>query len=158
MKLQLKRMPAKKPSLQPKLNIDNTVVIDDHGGGQAMDYTISSSSGLDTITLDPVYTTTSASSITWNQDYNISSGVYSTPNTVKIDSNGIILESGTDITVGGKSLMNAIEKIEERLAVLHPNPELEDRWDQLKTLRQQYMDLEKELLEKEKMWHILKKS
>lgn len=81
---------------------------------------------------------------------------YSTAPTVDINSDGINIHSGGDIKIGGKSLSETINKLEERLGILKPNPELEDRWEQLKSLRQQYMDLEKELLEKEKMWKILK--
>jgi hypothetical protein len=49
------------------------------------------------------------------------------------------------------------DKIEERLAILHPNPELEDRWEELKELSKRYKELEKEIIEKEKMWDILKR-
>jgi hypothetical protein len=62
-----------------------------------------------------------------------------------------------EVTVKGKSLTGMIEKIEERLAILHPNPELEDRWDELKELGKRYKELEQALLEKEKVWAILKK-
>ena len=50
-----------------------------------------------------------------------------------------------------------LEKIDERLAILHPNPELEDRWDELKELGKRYKELEQEIIEKEKVWTILKK-
>ena len=62
-----------------------------------------------------------------------------------------------DVTIKGKSLTGMIEKIEERLAILHPNPELEDKWDELKELGKRYKELEQELIEKEKVWNILKK-
>ena len=62
-----------------------------------------------------------------------------------------------EVTIKGKSLSEMFEKIEERLAILHPNPELEDRWDELKELGKRYKELEQELLEKEKVWNILKK-
>jgi hypothetical protein len=62
-----------------------------------------------------------------------------------------------DLKVKGKSLAEAIENIEKRLAILHPNPELEERWEQLKALGEQYRELEKDILEKEKIWDILKK-
>jgi hypothetical protein len=62
-----------------------------------------------------------------------------------------------DLKVKGKSLLEAIENIEKRLAILHPNPELEERWEQLKALGEQYRELEKDILEKEKIWDILKK-
>jgi hypothetical protein len=62
-----------------------------------------------------------------------------------------------EVTIKGKSLTGMIEKIEERLAILHPNPELEDKWDELKELSKRYKELEQELIEKEKVWAILKK-
>jgi hypothetical protein len=66
------------------------------------------------------------------------------------------MQEGADIVIGGKSLTDAIEKIEERLGILRPNSELEERWEQLKELRKQYIEMEQDLLEKEKMWKILK--
>jgi hypothetical protein len=62
-----------------------------------------------------------------------------------------------DILLRGKSLSDTIEKIEERLAILHPNKELESRWEELKELRKRYQELEKEIIEKEKMWDIINK-
>lgn len=62
-----------------------------------------------------------------------------------------------EVTLKGKSLTDMFQKIEERLAILHPNPELEDKWDELKDLAKRYKELEAEIIEKEKMWSILKK-
>jgi hypothetical protein len=62
-----------------------------------------------------------------------------------------------DLKVKGKSLADAIDNIEKRLAILHPNKELEERWEQLKALGEQYRELEKDILEKEKIWEIIKK-
>ena len=62
-----------------------------------------------------------------------------------------------EVTIKGKSLTDTLDKIEERLAILHPNPELEDKWDELKELGKRYKELEQELIEKEKVWSILKK-
>ena len=62
-----------------------------------------------------------------------------------------------ELTIKGKKLTEMFEKIEERLAILHPNPELEDRWDELKDLAKRYKELEQEIIEKEKVWAILKK-
>ena len=62
-----------------------------------------------------------------------------------------------DLTVKGKSISDSLERIEERLAILRPNEELEEKWENLRGLRKAYMDLEKEILEKEKVWGILKK-
>ena len=62
-----------------------------------------------------------------------------------------------EVTIKGKSLSEMFEKIEERLAILHPNPELEDKWDELKELGKRYKELEQEIIEKEKVWAILKR-
>jgi hypothetical protein len=62
-----------------------------------------------------------------------------------------------EVTIKGKSLTDMFEKIEERLAILHPNPELEDKWDELKELGKRYKELEAKIIEKENMWKILKK-
>lgn len=62
-----------------------------------------------------------------------------------------------EVTIKGKKLSDMFEKIEERLAILHPNPELEDKWDELKELSKRYKELEQEIIEKEKVWAILKK-
>ena len=62
-----------------------------------------------------------------------------------------------EVTIKGKNLSEMLEKIDERLAILHPNPKLEDKWDELKELGKRYRELEQELLEKEKVWAILKK-
>ncbi len=125
------------------------------------------STGISTISLDDIITT----SVTLPNSYTISNGVtgssYSTignytwtqnSSTVHIDADGLTMKEGADIKVGGKSLMEAIEKIEERLGILKPNTDLEDRWEQLKDLRRQYMELEKGLLEKEKIMKILKET
>jgi hypothetical protein len=62
-----------------------------------------------------------------------------------------------EVTIKGKNLTEMFEKIEERLAILHPNPELEDKWDELKELGKRYKELEQEIIEKEKVWSILKR-
>jgi hypothetical protein len=131
---------------------DDTTTIDVSGVGVY---------GVDTITLDPlIYSSgtsiTSPSTITWSQGYSTNSTWTNNTANVNIDTDGISIKEGGDIKIAGKSLSDAIEKIEARLGILNPNPELENRWDQLKVLRKQYMDLEKDLLEKEKLMKILK--
>ena len=61
-----------------------------------------------------------------------------------------------DVKLKGKSLSDTLNKIEERLAILHPNEALEEKWEQLKELGKQYREMEKDILEKEKIWKILK--
>jgi hypothetical protein len=74
--------------------------------------------------------------------------------TLKVNGNA---DFDGEVTIKGKNLTDMLEKIEERLAILHPNPELEDKWDELKELGKRYKELEAEIIEKEKIWAILKK-
>lgn len=62
-----------------------------------------------------------------------------------------------ELTVQGVKLSERLDKIDERLAILHPNEELEQKWENLRGLRKAYMELEAEIIEKEKVWAILKK-
>ena len=55
-----------------------------------------------------------------------------------------------DIEIKGKSLAKVLETLEERLAILQPNPKLEEQFEQLAEIRRQYIALEKELKEKAK--------
>lgn len=62
-----------------------------------------------------------------------------------------------DLTIKGISILETLESINKRLAILTPNMELEQRWKKLRELRQQYIDLEKDILEKEQIINILKR-
>lgn len=67
------------------------------------------------------------------------------------------MEVGHDIKMGGRSLTQTLDAIEQRLNILQPNPELETEWLELRELGQRYRQLEAELLEKQKMWATLKR-
>jgi hypothetical protein len=62
-----------------------------------------------------------------------------------------------DVKIKGKSIAETLDKIEARLAILHPNEKLEAKWEELKALGDAYRTLEKDILEKEKIWETLKK-
>ena len=62
-----------------------------------------------------------------------------------------------DIKLKGQSLNDILDKIEERLAILHPNINLEEKWEKLRELRKQYRELEADILEKEQIIEILKR-
>ena len=68
---------------------------------------------------------------------------------------GKLKVGGKDIGELMRKLESGLEKIEERLAILHHNVELEDKWKDLKALGEQYRELEKYIIEKEKTWEIL---
>ena len=88
----------------------------------------------------------------WNDTMSIS----------KIQPSGVLVVKGDaefegDICIKGKSLAVTLSKIEERLAILHPNKNLEQKWDELKELGRLYRELEKDILEQEKIVEILKR-
>ena len=83
-----------------------------------------------------------------------------TPNSLDVSGNAVFhgdVDTKGDLKIQGKSIKDSLDRIEERLAILRPNEELEEKWDQLRGLRKLYMELEAEIIEKEKMWSILKK-
>ena len=63
---------------------------------------------------------------------------------------------GADIEVNGWSLIDAIQKIEERLNILHPNTKLEEEWEELRALGEQYRKLEQHIKDKQATWDRLK--
>lgn len=77
-----------------------------------------------------------------------------TSKTLKVDGDA---EFEGDITIKGVKLTERLDEIEKRLAILRPNNDLEGKWDELKELGERYRQLEQEILEKEKVWEILKK-
>jgi hypothetical protein len=131
-------------SILSDTNTWNTIAIDDK-----IDTTYNISD------IDSIYISTNTMS--WSPTITTMSGInpgVRADNTLKVQGDAVI---DGDLTVGGKSIMKSLEAIEERLAILNPNKELEERWDKLRELRNQYAELEKELIEKEKMWAMLKK-
>jgi hypothetical protein len=62
-----------------------------------------------------------------------------------------------DVKIKGKSISETLDKIEARLGILHPNDKLEKKWEELKKLGDAYRALEKDIIEKEKIWDTLKK-
>lgn len=94
-------------------------------------------------------------------NYGPNIGTYTIANDPNLKGTSLKVHGDADfdgnITVKGKSINESLERIEERLAILYPNEELEKKWEKLRGLRKAYMELEQEIIEKEKMWNILKK-
>jgi hypothetical protein len=63
-----------------------------------------------------------------------------------------------NITWQGRDMREWFAAVESRLAILQPNPKLEEDFDKLKDLGDQYRTLEKKLLEQQQIFDILKKS
>lgn len=84
--------------------------------------------------------------IGWNGTYSMSH-----------DIDGVMRISGADadIEINGISLKQTLEDIQQRMAILQPNPELEKEFKELREIRQKYIQLERNLLEKKEMWDTL---
>lgn len=135
----------------------NSITLGDTTNGSSV-YTISGTNALPVTVGTGIYTTNNTSPYNYNYSgidtISISDYAYTNNNSLHV--NGDANFEG-DVKIKGKSLVDSLEKIEEKLAILRPNEELEAKWDQLRELRKQYMELEKEIIEKEKVWDILKK-
>jgi hypothetical protein len=98
------------------------------------------------------WTTNGTNGVDWGS-FTIGSGINST-----IGQSGLMELHGkdADIKVNGRSLMSAIDALEQRLNILVPNPELEAEWDELRELGERYRELERQCKEKGDMWAKLK--
>ena len=116
---------------------------------------------LDTITLDSSATTITLPSlnygaiggggITNNQwttgtsGYTINSGPYTFSNTtptVNIDTDGVSIAEGGDIKIGNASLKEFMKKMEQRLAILVPDPTKLEKFEALKKAYEHYKTME----------------
>jgi len=103
----------------------------------------------------PVYTIGSTMPQTYSSGHTINSSELNN-STISINTNGIEMQPGTDIVIGGQSLMKTLDAINKRLAILQPNTRLESEWAELKELGERYRAMEQDLLEKARVWGILK--
>jgi len=137
---------------------DNTIDTISITGAQGSNTSIGGSSSPWNISAGPYISSIDTSNVMWS----------ATPNTVwttntsdwSIGTNqSATLElkgDNADIKVNGRSLMDAIDALEQRLNILVPNPELEAEWDELRVLGERYRELEKKCQEKGDMWAKLK--
>jgi len=73
----------------------------------------------------------------------------------KIEGTVSITGDDADIEIAGVSITQTLNDIQARLAILQPNPELEKEFLELAKIREQYVKLEKTLLEKKAVWDAL---
>ena len=124
--------------------------------GDTSSYTIGpiDMSTLSTTITSPIYTsgTSSIGNITINSagsNYSYSaptwtaSNTYNASNTVQINNNGMVLNESADIKIGDKSLKEFMLKMEERLAILVPDPKKLEQFEALKKAYEHYKLMEK---------------
>jgi len=117
-----------------------TVSIGGGGSGGTGGFTSISPNGLNT-----VWTTNT--SYSYNVDPTLQAGK------THIGSREIQMDDPeADIKIRGTSLMDRIEKIEQRLGIINRNTKLEEGWPELRDLAEQYQKLEQELASKQAVW------
>lgn len=62
---------------------------------------------------------------------------------VKINSKGLELDDEQDVKIGDKSLKTFMDKVEERLAILQPDPKKLEKYEALRKAYEHYKTLEK---------------
>ena len=92
---------------------------------------------------------------TTNDNWGMSAGTTMIQSSLRVNGNA---EFDGDIRIKGRSIVESIDKINERLAILVPNEQLEQEWSELAELRMRYVEMERQLLEKQRVFDILKKS
>lgn len=103
----------------------------------------------------------SGSGGTYGGTYSVNNSIWGSispdnkPNSINV--NGDAIFSG-NITWQGRDMREWFAAVESRLSILQPNPKLEDEYEKLKELGNQYRALEKQLLEQQQIFNILKKS
>jgi hypothetical protein len=119
---------------------------------------------IDTITIPnnfSIDSITTSNTLTWSQpydNYTFTGGTWSNDASVNINTDGVEIKDGGDLKIGGRSMKDFMDKVEDQLAILRPAPELEEKWDKLKELRRQYEECKQDILEKEKLMKILKET
>jgi hypothetical protein len=91
---------------------------------------------------------------TTGTNYSVNSA-WTNPNSGKVVIKGDCEFEG-NITWQDRDLREWLASIETRLGMLQPNPKLEAEWDELADIRRQYVELEQKLLEKQRVFDILK--
>jgi hypothetical protein len=92
-----------------------------------------------------------------NGIYNVGAGSgYTNPWATNVSPKIRLDGEGADIEVNGESLIGMIRRIEERLNILTPNQKLEEEWEELRVLGEQYRKLEQHIKDKQATWDKLK--
>jgi len=126
--------------------LQNTGSLSITGGGVGSNTVIGGAIGSNSI-----YTTTTTG--TGGYNWNIGAA----PTTISQGGRISLQGESADIEINGRSMSDWMAKVEERLNILTPNPELEKEWDELRRLGERYRKLEKKCKEKTEMWRQLKK-
>jgi hypothetical protein len=109
-----------------------------------------------TITVNPAYPTHYGNVIlTAGTGTTCTTGTNWTTNAVF--NTGKVKITDADIEIDGLSLRDFMHSINERMAIMIPNPQLEQEFAELKACADRYRELEQKFLEQKQIWETLKK-
>jgi len=124
--------------------------------------TITLTNTLSNISIASPYTVTGAigthiPNVVWTGPGTSSPWLTASPNSHAGTSAKINLSGeNADIEVNGWSLVDAVKRIEARLDLFQPNPELEKEWQDLRALGERYRELEQQIRDKQATFDRLK--
>jgi hypothetical protein len=151
----LEKVSSQKDSLTISANSLDTITLSDN-----YDWGSLSIQPLTTAQLAPLITSsmgTAGKNLSWT---NTNNGAYTWADTSSTISPSLSVKGKADfeddITLKGKSLSKILDGIEQRLAILSVNTELESDWEELKELGDRYRELEAEIIAKQTMFNTLK--
>jgi hypothetical protein len=124
--------------------------------GDAIEISMASDTHWTNYTND-TYTINANSSYPWAIG-SVTGATYTNTNITDLNPSGKISIKGenADLDINGASLKDFMARVEQRLAILTPDPRLEEEWEELRVLGDRYRELEKEINAKMKTFDILK--
>jgi len=128
-------------------------------GSNAIDISMASDTHWTNYTND-TYTINANSNNPWaiGSATGISGATYNSNNLTNLNPPNKISIKGenADLDINGVSLKDFMQRVEQRLAILIPDSRLEEEWEELRVLGDQYRELEKKINAKMKTFDILK--
>jgi hypothetical protein len=119
----------------------DTITITGAGAGYSLG-TLTSPTYSSGMTVGGITTSNSWNGTSGGSYYTIAGAGGPTSKNVNIDTNGIDLTAGADVKIDGKSLKDFMTKMEQRLAILVPDPEKLAKFEALKKAYEHYKTME----------------
>ena len=98
--------------------------------------------------------TTASSNYIWS-DSNLTAISDFKPSSIHVNGDAVFCGN---ITWQDRDMREWFESVEARLSLLKPNPDLEAEWSELAELRRRYVELERNIIAKQQLFDILKKT
>jgi hypothetical protein len=137
-------------------DLNRTWAVDGHGDAFVINSSWNDTSTITSGTLAPGYGAVPPATMTWPNTaaptYTFSDLSITQPPQAKITLTG----DDADIEINGESVVGMLKDIRDRLNILQVSVEMEQEWDELRVLREQYEAKLTECRQKSKIWKALK--